>query len=233
MLALLCASCSPMGGALDASSLGKGSELGSHSKSKCRDTGTQVRFLVVDWTAADRVGLEAAAKRGIVFVRYADCQMEVLTGCPSTDTYGYTPTTARGEHVAIKDEGSLYANLPIGAAKLEGKLRAAGQLDVDMTIAGQYYTDKRLTDPAICPEATHYVTALSVGAFEFSAARSQEAGAGAKVGGVGAGGDVSRTRDRLSYDGNKASCAQSQPTDSGPPNGCGAPMQVSLATSKA
>ena len=203
--------------------------MGRGGKSKCRVFGDEVKFLVVEWAAVDRVGLEAAAQRGLVFVRFKDCQMEVLTRCPNTVKYGYTPTTAKGDHVSIRDEGSLYANLPIGAAKLEGKLRAAGQLDVDMTIAGQYFTDRRVTVEQACQGATHYVTAITVGAFEFSAAGATGAQGSAKVGRAGAGAEVARSRDKLSYDGDKASCAKSHLSDAGPPDGCGAPMQVTLA----
>jgi hypothetical protein len=63
----------------------------------------------------------------------------------------------------------LYAKLPIGAAALEGELARSGRLAVRSTVAGQLIAKPidatELTNTG-CHQATHYVSAISVGAFQ-------------------------------------------------------------------
>ena len=68
--------------------------------------------------------------------------MEVLASCNAPGKYVYTAITPKRDHVAIRNEDDLYANIPLGAAKLEGKLAHSGELDVDMSIVGRYASDR-------------------------------------------------------------------------------------------
>ncbi|HQK19195.1 MAG TPA: hypothetical protein PLJ27_17165, partial [Polyangiaceae bacterium] len=199
----------------------------------CKVTGSMMRPLIVEWPAADRASLEVLAQRGTVVVRYSGCEMEVLPRCKAPGVYRYVPTTRKSERVVIQDEDELYANLPIGAAKLEGKLRRAGQLDVNMNVVGQYDAEQREVSQGMlegdCRKATHYITGLTVGAFEFSAGGTSEAGAGASGLGVGVGGETARRREILNSDGDVESCEKSSLEDDKPPAGCGGLLRLELA----
>ena len=79
-----------------------------------------------------------------------------------------------------------------------------------------------------CDEATHIVTALTVGAFEFFAGADAEGGAGATVAGTGAGVRGSSKRETLNQAGDEASCAQATAEDAAPPYGCGALLRLEV-----
>ena len=55
----------------------------------CAATKDPLHPLIVEWPAASRAELEAAAQRGAVVVSYAGCTLKVLTGChaPGADAY--------------------------------------------------------------------------------------------------------------------------------------------------
>src|SRR5262245_52979303 len=83
--------------------------------------------LIVEWPATSRAQLESLTKQGLVAVHYEGCDLEVLPRCKvARGEYAYTPTTRQRDKVTIKGLDELYANLPLGAAGLEGKLRSAG-----------------------------------------------------------------------------------------------------------
>src|SRR5208283_460679 len=111
--------------------------------------------------------------------------------------YAYSPITRKKDRVVMRDADDLYANVPIGAARLEAKLEKSGELDVDMTMVGRWEADRRTvrTDElqGSCDGATHVVSALTVGAFTFTAGADASVGGGATVLGAGGGGrSVSR-----------------------------------------
>ena len=203
--------------------------------SRCKTSGGQTQSLLVEWSAADRGALESAAKQGTVVVRYADCELQLLARCKAPGSYRYTALSPKQEQIAIKDEDALYANIPVGAASLSGKLREGEQLDVNLKIVGQFGIDKdHLANRSVsgdCAEATHFVTALSIGAFELNTIRSSEAGGGASAFGAGVGADRSRRSESLRRDGDMSECGSStaRPSEAGPPPGCSAVLRVTLA----
>jgi len=234
LLATLCSACGMFGGPMGPASPAQPPEyVPPGGQSKCKVSGSQTRPLIVEWPAADRAALEVLALRGTVVVRYSGCEMEVLPRCRAPGAYHYVPTTRKTERVVIQDEDELYANLPIGAAKLEGKLRRAGQLDVNMNVVGQFDLDQgELPSDALegdCRKATHFVTGLTVGAFEFAAGGNAEAGGEASGLGAGVGGTSARRREVISSDGEVAACERSAREDKEPPTGCGALLRVALA----
>lgn len=204
----------------------------STGQAKCGVKASAAKPLVVEWPAADRAALEARASRGLIAVRYEGCDMEVLTNCTAAGTYSYLPLTFKREGVRIKNADELYANLPVGAAKLEAKLERDGQLNVDMVIVGRKEADKsQFSDSDLdgrCSEATHVVTGITVGAFSFYTGASAEIGAGATVGNIGAGVSSAHAREVLNQDGNESSCKASDPGASGPPTDCGALLRVEV-----
>jgi hypothetical protein len=205
-------------------------EFAPDSQTKCRVAKSSARPLIVEWPASDRAQLEAAAKRGVVAVRYQGCEMEVLARCSLPGSYKYTPTTRKLERVAIRDMDELYAELPVGAAKLEGKLEQAGELEVAMHVVGRFDAvpteDEGLQGS--CSGATHAITGLTAGAFEFSSGASSSAGAGASVLGAGAGTRAERTKQLINRDGQAEACVRATSGDELPPDGCAALLRIEV-----
>lgn len=205
-------------------------EFAPESQTKCSVARSSSRPLIVEWPASDRAQLEAAAKRGVVAVRYESCEMEVLARCNLPGSYKYTPTTRKLERVSIHDADELYAELPVGAAKLEGKLAQAGQLEVAMHVVGRF--DAAPNDDAAlegsCSRATHVITGLTAGAFEFSSGASSEAGGGVGAFGAGAGARSARSKELINRDGQPEACGQSSSSDEIPPEGCAALLRIEV-----
>lgn len=227
---LITAGCGP---STPASQLAKPPEFKPEGQTTCSIAASQSRPLIVEWPAADRAALEAQAHRGLVVVRYAGCELEVLRQCRAAGDYAFVSLTPKQEGVTIRDDDELYANIPVHAAKFEGKLQRAGQLNVNMTIVGMYEArTSGAAKPKLegdCDDATHVVTALTVGAFEFFAGADATAGGGASVLGVGAGGKSTSHHETLSRDGTAEACAQAKRGDTEPPSSCGALLRLEVA----
>lgn len=220
------------GGGNTASELVKAPEFNPVGQTKCSVGKSQTKPLIVEWPAADRGALEAQKTKGIVAVRYRGCEMEVLRQCSGPSPYAYTPVTPKQDNIRIRDEDELYATIPVYAAKFEGKLRTAGQLSVDMTIVGSFESGlnglKRSELEGDCSKATHFISAITTGAFEFAAGGSAEVGAGVEVAGAGAGAKSSAEREVLNRDGYKKACQEATSDDETPPEGCGALLRVEV-----
>lgn len=201
-------------------------------QAKCGVKASAAKPLVVEWPAADRGALEARANRSLVAVRYQGCEMEVLTNCTVEGAYSYLGLNQKREGVRIKSVDELYAQLPVGAVALEGKLERAGQLNVDMVIVGRKEAERsEFSERDLegrCDEATHVITGITLGAFSFYAGASAEVGAGVKVGNIGAGASSGTEREVLKEDGNADSCAAASQSDATAPDGCGALLRVEV-----
>ncbi|MEM1030003.1 MAG: hypothetical protein AAGN82_06620 [Myxococcota bacterium] len=201
------------------------------SQTKCQVAASQRRPLVVEWPSADRAALEALAKQGTVVVRYEGCEMELLPQCHARGGYTFTGTSIKQDRLSITNADELYAEVPLGAPKLEAKLARAGELNVDMTVVGRFDGDTRgLTFADLegrCAEATHVITGLTAGAFTFFAGGSAEASAGASAFGAEAGGRSDASKEVLNRDGDPRAC---ETTDGlAPPAGCSAILRVEVA----
>jgi hypothetical protein len=199
------------------------------SKDKCGSADP----LIVEWPSASRGKLETQSRRGLVVVRYAGCDIEVLGQCRAPGGYRYAPMTRKHDRVTIKDEDELYARIPVYAAQFEGKLRSAGRLSVEMTLVGRYEAEEAgVRDGDLqgeCAGATHVITALSAGAFRFLAGAGAEGGAGIDVAGAGAGARTASERETLTEDGSEQACEKAARGDSEPPDGCGALVRIEVA----
>lgn len=216
-----------------AQSLAKPPTWTAGQQAKCSVAASRLDPLIIEWPSADRARLEALIKDRSVAVRYVGCDIEVLPMCSGPGTYRYVGTTRKTDQEKIQNADDLYAKLPLGAARLESTLSRAGQLSVGMSIVGRFervertVSTKELTGD--CDRATHVVTALTVGAFEFATGASASVKAGGEVFGAGAGGGSSSNREVLSRDGMEESCEKATPDDPKPPAGCGALLRIELA----
>jgi hypothetical protein len=202
-------------------------------ESKCAVQKNQDHPLIVEWSPNDRAALESRLREGVVPVRYEGCEMEVLPRCTTDVDYDYHGVTRETERVAIDNADALYANLPFGAAGLEGKLERSGRLDVTMTIAGRYEAEQTTIERddlegAECAAATHAVIAINVGAYELTAGGSTGAGIGAEVGDNDAGVRSHSRREELKRGGDMSSCDAASRGDDEPPEGCGALLRLEL-----
>ena len=201
-------------------------------QSKCSVSKSRARPLVVEWPSADRAALESQTRRWRGGVRYVGCEREGRPRCKAPGRYAYAALTRKRDRIVMKNEDDLYANIPVFAAKFEGKLHTAGQLNVAMTIVGQYESDRSAVEAddleGDCAAATHVVTALTAGAFEFFAGSDDEAGVGAGALGVGAGARTAAHRELLTQDGDEHACDRASSADTRPPDGCGALLRVEV-----
>jgi len=202
-------------------------------QSKCAATKSQDRPLIIEWPANERAALESRLRQGVVPVRYVGCEMRVLSRCRSDVAYGYQGVTRESEEVKIDDVDTLYANLPFGAVAFEGHVESGGSLRVSMVIAGRYEAEAdtiradQLTG-ADCPEATHLVLAVNVGAYELVANAERSAGASVDVLGKGGGGKHESQRGRQKRGGDRNSCQAAGRKDSEPPEGCSALLRLEV-----
>jgi hypothetical protein len=202
---------------------------------KCEAAKGQTRPLIVEWSAPDRAALEALAKHNQLVVHFEGCTLMPLRQCRAPlQPYGYTPITPKDEVVSMKNAEELYANIPVHAVELEGKLKQMGELRAAMRIVGMYESHGAV--PAVdqlvgdCAGATHVVTALTVGAFEFSAGSADEGSAKVEVFGAGAGARKENAKETLSRDGEVSACNAARGDDKGPPDRCGALLRLEVAT---
>jgi hypothetical protein len=187
---------------------------------KCEEAaaGHDKPFLV-EWDATDLASFEARAKQHTVFVKYTGCDLEVLYECKDETnatafgTYGVPqPTSGTRQGFDIENEGDLYANLPLGAAKLGGKVSAGEALHLEYFVSAVATASRdsiyrgELKPHAGCAEATHYVWAYNLGAFELASASSQSAEVDGSVAGFGAGGSRKNKESSLGKGGDLASC---------------------------
>ena len=206
--------------------LAKQPEFEPKGQAKCGVAKSQAEPLIVEWPDAARGKLESQVRRSVVAVRYIGCEMQVLGQCTAPGKYGYTSLNPKKSRVKIRNADELYASIPAYAVKFEGTLARAGELNVEMTIVGRYEADRssvRVQDlSGDCDGATHVVTGLSVGAFEFFAGADARAGAGVNAGDVGVNARSTSSRETLNADGQEEACKKAAAADTIPPYGCGA-----------
>lgn len=221
-----------------ASQLVKTPELpASDQEARCKVRKSQAEPLIVEWPNASRGRLESMSKRSLVAIKYSGCELEQLPACtvkPAVGNYAYWPITRKQSRVTMHNADELYANMPVGAVSLEGKLKTSGQLEVNMTIVGRYeapthtfYQDDLQGD---CAGATHVIAALTTGSFTFSAGGDAEVGAGLAVGNAGGGAKSTSKKETLQSDGDEGACARATATDKSPPEGCGALLQIEVTS---
>ncbi|HZO14913.1 MAG TPA: SUMF1/EgtB/PvdO family nonheme iron enzyme [Polyangiaceae bacterium] len=215
-----------------ASELAKPPPFDPPDQTKCSVTKSQAEPLIVEWPSAARARLEAQLRRGAVVVRYSGCEMQLLAGCHAPARYAYVPITRKRDSVRIRNADELYANIPVYAARFEAELERSGELNVEMTIVGRWETDRASIHAdeleGNCKDATHVLTGLTVGAFDFYSGADANVGAGAGVSQIGVGAKSHAKRHVLNRDGDATRCDASKIADAAPPDGCGAILRVEV-----
>jgi hypothetical protein len=198
---------------------------------KCRVAASQTSPLVTEWPASEKANLEVLSHSGAVAVAYSGCSLRVLPQCRVRGNYQWTRTTPSTDSLDIKDSDELFAKLPLGAASLEGELKRSGRLAVKTVVAGQLRLDGAgpadVPNEGQCAQATHLVTALSVGAFSLTAGGERQGSVGASINLGEAKAESTRAAEQLRSAGDFDSCNNS--TDASPNGNCASPIQVFLS----
>jgi hypothetical protein len=190
------------------------------------------------WDPGSRANLNRLRQSGVVAVRYethgCNVELELLSGCIGTTAkYEFSPYSANERKVA-HDADELFAAMPIGAARLSGKLTGGRGLRTDLMLAGQYALPPDATFRAAdlrgpdCTRATHVISAVYVGAFAMAAGESRTIEASASLFGAGAGAKSSADVEVLGDEGDADACKASQ-KEAKEDNRCAVPLRIALS----
>jgi hypothetical protein len=198
----------------------------------CKVAKDPLNPLIVEWPGTAKVNLDSASQRGVVVVSYAGCVLKVLNSCQAKGEYGYTGVTAARDKIDISSEDELYARLPLGVASLKGELSQGSSLRLDYIAIGQRISPEAPKEfTGDCSGATHYIRAITIGAYSLDAFARAKAGAAVEVGNAGGGGERKESDRRLRGSGDVQQCETSKPgsLQEAVDSGCGAPLLLDLA----
>jgi hypothetical protein len=195
------------------------------------------RPFVVEWDSTDLANFESKAQRDIVFVKIDGCNLKVLDcrddGIPGKyGAYDATHwTTGSVEGFDIKNEGELYAKLPLGAVSLSGQVKAGNSLHLKYFVSGTTPSGRNsvyrgdIEKNPLCKSATHFVAGYDLGAFEVTT--SEQNSEEAKVGfhDIGGGGSHSHQQSHLKEAGKLGDCTADTAKDLAR---CKVPIRLSL-----
>ncbi len=198
----------------------------------CPPAGDRAAVLVVDWDAHARADFEIASKNGLVAIRYACDEFEIIPECTVPDEYTFTAVTPKQELLKIESYDELGANLPIGAAKLGGELERGRSLDLAFMLVGKknaaHGQMARTGLPAGCEQATHVVRGISIGAFALSTNTKGSVSTAAEAFDIGVGAKSDSSRSAVSTDGDVNACRSTDLQAMAPPEGCGSAIRLDL-----
>ena len=203
---------------------------------QCSAVRPQTEPDLMAWDPASRSNLNRLRRAGVVAVRYeakgCNVELELLSNCIAQGpAYSFSPYSAN-EHKLARNANELFAQLPVGAARLSGSLKGNRVLRTDYMLAGQYAlppgTMLRASDlRGDCARATHAVSAVYVGAFAMGAGESRVMEGGLSLLGAGGGLKSSAAVESLGDEGSAEACKVSQ--DQAQENErCAVPLRIGL-----
>ncbi len=174
------------------------------------------------WDPGSRGNLYRLHREGVVAVRYevtlGKTQLELLSNCIGTaEKYHFTAYAETKKKIA-HNANELFAELPVGAATLSGKLTGSRVLRTDYMLLGiasippgtTYYRNN-LRGPD-CARATHVVTSIHFGGFAMAAGDARKLEAVASVFSAGAGIAMSGDVEEIDRAGIVEECEKAQKT---------------------
>jgi formylglycine-generating enzyme required for sulfatase activity len=188
------------------------------------------------WDSGERAKLNALRHEGVKVVRYkvngCDIELEVLSQCIAKGEYQYVPYASTSKET-LDNEDELWSELPLGAAKLSGKLRQKGAIRRDYQLVGtsslrpDWVVDAGSLSGPACAGATHVVSRFYLGGFSVVSGRKDVLEAEARLFGIGAGGGGEHRMETEDGDGNPAWCEKALSTGEEQPL-CSAPVRIEL-----
>lgn len=208
---------------------------------QCSSVRPQTEPDLMAWDAGSRATLKSIKAQGVVVVRYeakgCDVSLHVLPNCKAKGKYVFEPYSAKETKLA-RSANELFAELPVGAAKLSGKLRGTRAIRTDYMMAGVESVEigttfKREELVGDCGDATHVVSKIYVGGFGLAAGESKDLEGGASVfaipgvGAIGGGAKHESAVEHLQHEGVAEACEEAQ--KKGLASGqCSVPLRVAL-----
>ena len=216
-----------------ASSLAQTPGIDAQGQARCGVMKSYDAPLIIEWPSADRGALEGliiGRRDGLVAVRYEGCEMQLLRRCSVAGGYGYTGLGIKHDDQTFRSADELYAKIPLGAAQLEGELERHGALALKMTVVGRFDAGHARVDRrelrGDCEQATHVISAATVGAFRLATEAGAEVAAGGGFYNAQAGVSSSAERGFERSDGDPQRCSGND--SSRPPSGCGALLRLEV-----
>jgi uncharacterized protein len=193
-------------------------------------------LMAVDWKPEMRGDFEAAMKEGLAVVSY-DCKsLKLARSCSLEGTYGYLGTTRREKKIEMNTKDEVAANLPVGGlswlSDLGAKFGRGTSLAMRLVTVGKQSAGKKVAVKSDlkggCDGATHYVRAVTVGAFVVASGSQAELAANVKIMGKGASAGSTSATKINSEDGDVEACQKSTSDDKKAPDQCGALVRIEL-----
>lgn len=191
---------------------GEGGNAGG--KYRCADVSGRSDPWLVEWVGTNKARIQAASQDGVLLVRYASCELEVLYGCEREGDYALVATTPSSSTEYITSQEDIFAKLPIGALNLAAEFRAGDRWSLDYVIVGMRrartaaFGRDALSDG--CARATHFVSGMAIGAYRLVSEARRRAGVEAGFSGAGAGASTAAGAGTLRQDGFPETCAGEQ-----------------------
>lgn len=190
--------------------------------------------LVVDWQAETRTDLEVSMRRGVAVVAY-DCKaLRVLPDCTLDGNYNFIGVSYKEQKLQLKTVGEIKANLPAGiiAASASAELQQGASLEVELSIVGKQMSSVNDGNAGQlrgrCEGATHFVRAVTTGAFTLDTKTNAAVDTKLAVAGAGASTKGSSDKQWHQKDGDRAACQSAAATASTPPANCTTPLRLDL-----
>ncbi len=187
------------------------------------------------WEAESRALLSSMRKDGAVVVRYQvdGCNVELeLLDCAAEGSYDFTPHP-RTETKFARNQGELFAELPVGAANLAGNVSDDQALRTDYMLAGiarlppvRVYRPSDLKG-VDCQRATHVVSRVFLGGFAMVSGSESTLEASASFFDAGGGAKHSSSVKTIAREGDPAQCQAALQNGSQQPL-CNIPLRVGL-----
>ncbi len=207
---------------------------------QCSSVRPQTEPDLMAWDSGSRATLRSIKEQGVVVVHYeaqgCNVQLHVLPNCVAKGTYAFSPYSATETKMA-RNANELYAELPVGAAKLAAKLQGSHVIRTDYMMAGveavkigsTFKPDELIGE---CSDATHVVSKIYVGGFALAAgeARLLEGGASVFVMpaiSVGGGAKTESSVEHLQREGVAKACEEAQEKGAQSPQ-CAVPLRIAL-----
>jgi len=202
----------------------------------CRALKSPMEPKLTAWDPDQRAQINALRQQGVVTVRYAvsgcNVELEVLPNCVGKGAYAFS-AYAESRRDYLENEHDLFAELPLGAASLSGKLSGNRVLRTDYLLVGvaalpssDAFNPSSLSGPD-CSRATHVVARMYLGGFVLAAGTESTLKAEVSLFGAGAGGDVASKIERVWSGGIPTACTRAQEEGKESPQ-CSVPLQIGL-----
>lgn len=206
-------------------------------KNKC-DPKSHDRPFVIEWDATDMSQFEAVSANDIVFVKYEGCDLKVIDSCRNDSIRGQLGsyravdwTSGSVERIDIRDEGELYAKLPLGASTLAPRVSGGETFAMEYFVAGT----RTATRPSQhrgdiakmrgCAGVTHFVYAYNLGAFALGSTKRRESEVQVSAGAIGGGASSKFASSAEKKGGKLDACRGDSATEVA---GCKTPIRLTL-----